>query len=1009
MKLFHSFRLDTVNHCLWRADERVSLAPKVFDVLRYLVEHPGRLVTQDELLEALWPQTYVNPEVIKKYILGIRRVLGDNATTPVFIETLPKRGYQFVAAVKDERTTKAFDQIRYPPKKMVGRDITLSELERYLQIAVGGQRQLIFVTGEPGVGKTMLADVLHQRAALLPNMRIARGQCIEGYGGKEAYYPMLEALGQLVRENDSSLAAQTLSKRAPTWWVQFPALVEAEGREALRREIVGATPTRMVREICEALEVLTAEHPLILILEDLQWVDPSTLDFISALARRREPAKLMLVGTYRPTDVALSHSPLKALKQDLQVHQLSKEITLERLGESAISEYLTTEFSKSSFAPGLSNLVFRHSGGNALFMVAVVQDLVKRGLIVEDSGKWKLTQRLEDIDPGVPETLQQMLELQFEQLSAEEQRVLSSASVNGEHFSIWAITDTVEYEPEQIEDICEELAQRQQFIRSAGIQEVVSTIFCAEYEFRHSLYRQAIYKKLSDGNRSRIHRSLGKRFATVCTPERPEWASEVAFHFEHGHEHYSALQYFIIAAENATRKFAHRDALEILQHAQKLLPKIPSDSRAELEIKLCELIGEAHYALGEITEAVDAYEMEVTCASQANLERAEVKALSRLAYSASPIDSERGMAASRRAVLVSSRIDDPELLACTQILAAAFRILHDHWSQEDAQLLAANLEIVKSSGTPLSVVHETLYASQAQILEGNYADALRIMKADLASINPASGLTPYLSTWGGLLALLHNGEFGAFLGSVRAVLKIAKSNGNELWPGAFIGLEAWLRTFVSNFEGGRRLSETVLHTYFGRAARTPRVLALLAGGQAELGFEMPLRAQRLFEEVIEMTAERFYLYWYWRMHARIGLARASLQLGNLGNARIHANSVLESALLTSDPAMQVLAWELKTKVAMAQTAWTDARRSIEAALLVLENSNVPVYAWCVHSTAWEFFRLQNDPETAASHRRMAKEGILALAYSFPQQESLLEIFLSSQSVRRIVEDTAATA
>ena len=67
MKQFHTFRLDTVNHCLWRGEERVSLTPKAFDVLRYLVEHAGRLVTQDEILAALWPETYVNPEVIKKY------------------------------------------------------------------------------------------------------------------------------------------------------------------------------------------------------------------------------------------------------------------------------------------------------------------------------------------------------------------------------------------------------------------------------------------------------------------------------------------------------------------------------------------------------------------------------------------------------------------------------------------------------------------------------------------------------------------------------------------------------------------------------------------------------------------------------------------------------------------------------------------------------------------------------------------------------------------------------
>src|SRR6266403_5988939 len=105
MKSFQSFRLDTTNHCLWSGEERVRIPPKAFDVLRYLVENPGRLVTQDELLEALWPETYVNPEILRKYILDIRKILGDRPDKPVFIETVTKRGYRFVAAVIDESAT----------------------------------------------------------------------------------------------------------------------------------------------------------------------------------------------------------------------------------------------------------------------------------------------------------------------------------------------------------------------------------------------------------------------------------------------------------------------------------------------------------------------------------------------------------------------------------------------------------------------------------------------------------------------------------------------------------------------------------------------------------------------------------------------------------------------------------------------------------------------------------------------------------------------------------------
>src|SRR5262245_3237823 len=148
MRVFGPFRLDTVNHCLWRANQRAPLTPKAFDVLRYLVEHADRLVTQEELLEALWPETYVNPEGIRKYILEIRKVLGDRSGRPVFIETFPKRGYQFVAAAADDSTATGLAAVTQPSGNVVGRQAGLAQLDGYLQAALNGRRQMVFVTGE---------------------------------------------------------------------------------------------------------------------------------------------------------------------------------------------------------------------------------------------------------------------------------------------------------------------------------------------------------------------------------------------------------------------------------------------------------------------------------------------------------------------------------------------------------------------------------------------------------------------------------------------------------------------------------------------------------------------------------------------------------------------------------------------------------------------------------------------------------------------------------------------
>jgi len=269
MKQFRSFRLDVVNHCLWHGEARVPFTPKAFDVLRYLVEHADRLVTQDEILGALWPETYVNPEVIKKYVLEIRKALGDRRDKPEFIETFPRRGYQFVASVSEVSAGASSDVGIPAARKMVGREAAMAQLDSYLGQALKSQRQIVFITGEAGVGKTTLIDAFQQVATRRPNLRVVRGQCVEGFGGKEAYYPVLEALGQWVHDAGGGSVVHTLAKQAPTWLIQFPSLVKAEQREALQKEILGATRERMVREICEVLESLTAQDPLVLVLEDL--------------------------------------------------------------------------------------------------------------------------------------------------------------------------------------------------------------------------------------------------------------------------------------------------------------------------------------------------------------------------------------------------------------------------------------------------------------------------------------------------------------------------------------------------------------------------------------------------------------------------------------------------------------------------------------------------------------------------------------------------------------------
>lgn len=507
-KEFAPFRLDTVNECLWRHrddgdEERIRLTPKAFAVLRYLVEHAGRLVTQSELLEAVWPDTFVQPEVLKSQILDVRHALGDDAKNPRFIATLPRRGYQFIAPIADVAVEMNLGNDP-PSRKLVGRDAQLDELRHCLQRSLAQQRQVVFVTGETGIGKTTLVDEFVRRVATdFPGIRVVRGQCVEGYGSKEAYYPVLEALSELCHGSGGDAVARTLAVQAPTVLMQFPAHVKGGERETQGR-IVSFARERMLREIGEAMETISSEKPLLLVFEDLHWADPSTVDFISALARRRSAGKLMLIGTYRPVDVALVQHPLKMAKQDLLVHQLCREIALEPLTEEEVAEYLALEAPGAAVPQGLASLIYRHSEGNPLFMVSILDDLRDRGLVAVESGTWQIQVPIESIHLEAPESLRQMIELQIEKLSADEQRVLELASVTGMSFTANTNVLGAAVDQEKLESTCEDLARRQHMVRRRGSRQFSDGTIWQCYEFAHALYREVFYRRQAPSRRARV-------------------------------------------------------------------------------------------------------------------------------------------------------------------------------------------------------------------------------------------------------------------------------------------------------------------------------------------------------------------------------------------------------------------------------------------------------------------------------------------------------------------------
>jgi predicted ATPase len=607
MKQFACFQLDTRNECLWRNGERIPLTPKPFAVLRYLVENPQRLVTHDELLEALWPETYVQPQVLRTYVLELRKVFGDDADNARFIETVPKRGYRFISPVAEVTYNAVTNPERKPgspqPAGLVGRAAELDEFHQAMASALQGERQVLFVTGEVGIGKTALVDAFCRQIADDPSVRIARGQSVEGFGGKEPYHPVTEALTQLCGEGGDGHSLKVLQQKAPNWHAKLPSVLNSEAQTGSPYGQHQLPAERMLGEICDAIEAMAAKTLLVLVFEDLHWADHSTLDLISSLARRRASARLMLVATYRPGDVSDAQHPLKGLKQDLLTRKLCMEIALKPLARAAVADYLAQELRQPKPPSGLTSFLHQHSEGNPLFMIAVLEHLMAQDYLLRENEAWHLTAPLAEIDLGVPTALSELIELQIERLEPAEQRLLEAASLIGVVFPAWAAAAALNGDLEEIEDQYEKLTRRLHFLHPAGHDELPDGTQSAFYVFAHGLYREALYKRQSASRRARRHLRVAEKLLRLFAGREQDVATELAQHFEAAGDWMRASEALMTVASNYLRRGDREEALSRMKHAARLLENLPEREAAKVSADIRKQI---HLVDPAATEAISA-------------------------------------------------------------------------------------------------------------------------------------------------------------------------------------------------------------------------------------------------------------------------------------------------------------------------------------------------------------------------------------------------------------------
>ena len=494
-------------------------------------------------------------------------------------------------------------------RRTVGRKPERLELRAAFNSAKSGRGSLLCVAGEPGIGKTTLVEDFLAELAAENQCTIARGRCSERLAGTEAYLPLLEALDILLkavsvrspafRRNTGKAAippeggtsyAEVMRQIAPTWYAQVvPLSGDSEESVRLLAEVKAASQERMKRELANFLQAVAQAQPLVLFFDDLHWADVSTIDLLSFLAGKFNALNVLIIVTYRPSDMLLAKHPFLQIKPDLQARGVCRELSLEFLTEAEIADYLTLVFPHHAFPSDFAKLIHAKTEGSPLFMADLVRYLRDRSVIANASGAWTLAQTLPDIERELPESVRGMIERKIAQLGEDDHKLLTAASVQGYEFDSAVVAQVLNLDADEVEERLEKLERVFAFVKLTSEAEFPNGTLTLRYRFVHVLYQNALYAGLRATRKTTLSRDVAL-VLEACYGERDaSVANELALLWEAARDFARAADSFLQAAGNAAQINAHREAVQLAERglaALLKLPETPERDGRELDLQL---------------------------------------------------------------------------------------------------------------------------------------------------------------------------------------------------------------------------------------------------------------------------------------------------------------------------------------------------------------------------------------------------------------------------------------
>jgi len=896
---------------------------------------------------------------------------------------------------------------------LVGRKAELRKLEDFLAGVLAGQGAVVFLTGEPGIGKSALAAEFLRRAGSKPQVSLCRGRCVDQYGAGEAYLPFLDILGMLLSGSGRKETLAVMTTHAPTWCLQVPAATTSpEEREALQRRTVGATKERMLREIVEGLSAAAAAFPVVLLLEDLQWADPSTIDALRFMGKRLARQRILILGTFRPADLEVSGHPLKSCRLDLMTESHYHEIALSPLGPAQVAEYLDARFPGNRFPANLATFVHGRTEGQPLFVVNIVELLAARGDIAPADGVLTLVRPLSDRDHDVPESLRDMIRRKVDMLSEADRTALQAASVIGRDFLSTVLATLIEADEEALEERLLRLDRVHGLVESRGEEDLPDGSLATRYRFSHALYQEVLYEELVSKRRASLHLRVGQALLRHYGQESPRVAAALALHFERGRDFPGAVTALMQAGDKAAGIYAYGQALEHFGHAVRLVERLPAEDQAGRLLHLHHRRGRALHDMLRFDDAAADFTLMREAAIRVGDTALEYTALSGLCNALFfTLRLEEMAVRAHEALGVAARSGSPQLQAealvhVAQVVEAEGRL------SDSLPLFDAIIEESRLMDHEPSLLSALAYRGLAHYWQSEYALAEEtFVEAAALAERLREGYLGSACRMHVGLARANQGRLGAARAVFDETIEMARRNGDRVWLPRLVTQLGWIHRELHDFDGAREHDEEGLRLAREQdvaiAPATESLLSLCVDyARAGRGDE----AQRVIEELekIRNTSRGAWFGWVHELRMQSVVAEHWLLRSDVARAREHAHLLRQAAEGVGARSYVAAAHRILALAALEEEQLGTAREAAEAALLALAPCRAPLEAWKVHATHAQVLARAGERAAALAAYREAEALVRTIAAGV-FDDALRQGFLTCPAVLAVLGGAAREA